>query len=88
MAFLAIALRADADASAKIAPGDFVELGVFVHAPRTPKNIKGPEDRPFYILAERVRFELTGPVRGRRFSRPVHSTALPPLRVASYYPHF
>src|SRR5258706_13536228 len=31
-------------------------------------------------LAERVRFELTSPVRGCRFSRPVHSTALPPLR--------
>src|SRR6266404_6531610 len=30
-------------------------------------------------LAERVRFELTRPVRVRRFSRPVHSTALPPL---------
>src|SRR5687768_13443864 len=31
-------------------------------------------------LAERVGFEPTGPVRDRRFSRPVHSTALPPLR--------
>ena len=31
-------------------------------------------------LAERVRFELTSPVRSLRFSRPVHSTALPPLR--------
>src|SRR5258707_8708133 len=31
-------------------------------------------------LAERVRFELTSPVRGCPFSRPVHSTALPPLR--------
>src|SRR5450755_619863 len=30
-------------------------------------------------LAERVRFELTRPVRVCRFSRPVHSTALPPL---------
>ena len=33
-----------------------------------------------FDLAERVRFELTRPVRVRRFSRPVHSTALPPLR--------
>ncbi len=33
-----------------------------------------------YFLAERVRFELTSPVKGCRFSRPVHSTALPPLR--------
>jgi hypothetical protein len=31
-------------------------------------------------MAERVRFELTSPVKGLRFSRPVHSTALPPLR--------
>ena len=55
---LVAALRADAFASSKIAPGDFVELA---------------------ILAERVRFELTVPVKERRFSRPVHSTALPPL---------
>jgi hypothetical protein len=49
--------------------------------PRTPhpQNKKGPADRPFFILAERVGFEPTVPVRGRRFSRPVHSTALPPL---------
>ena len=33
-----------------------------------------------FDLAERVRFELTSPVRDRRFSRPVHSTALPPLQ--------
>jgi len=31
------------------------------------------------FLAERVRFELTKPLRVCRFSRPVHSTALPPL---------
>jgi hypothetical protein len=31
-------------------------------------------------VAERVRFELTSPVKGLRFSRPVQSTALPPLR--------
>src|SRR5690348_1091868 len=31
-------------------------------------------------LAERVGFEPTVPLRGRRFSRPVQSTALPPLR--------
>ena len=36
------------------------------------------------ILAERVRFELTSPLRGCRFSRPVHSTALPPLRDHRY----
>src|SRR5688572_32312204 len=31
-------------------------------------------------VAEGVGFEPTSPVRGCRFSRPVHSTALPPLR--------
>jgi hypothetical protein len=31
-------------------------------------------------VAERVRFELTSPVKGLRFSRPVHSTTLPPLQ--------
>jgi hypothetical protein len=33
-----------------------------------------------FDLAERVGFEPTVPVKERRFSRPVHSTALPPLR--------
>ena len=32
------------------------------------------------FLAEAVRFELTEGSHPRRFSRPVHSTALPPLR--------
>jgi hypothetical protein len=32
------------------------------------------------MLAERGRFELPSPVKGCRFSRPVQSTALPPLR--------
>jgi hypothetical protein len=32
-----------------------------------------------------VRFELTSPVKGLRFSRPVQSTALPPLRGRSHY---
>jgi hypothetical protein len=41
----------------------------------------GTADGPIAELAERVGFEPTVPVRGRRFSRPVHSTALPPLRV-------
>ena len=40
-------------------------------------------------LAERVRFELTVPVKGRQFSRLEQSTALPPLRMsrvdAAYY---
>jgi hypothetical protein len=36
-----------------------------------------------YFLAERVRFELTMVLLPCRFSRPVHSTALPPLRTAT-----
>ena len=32
------------------------------------------------LVAERVGFEPTNPGRGLRFSRPVQSTALPPLR--------
>src|ERR1700690_469732 len=32
------------------------------------------------MLAEGVRLELTSPVKGLRFSRPVHSTARPPLQ--------
>jgi hypothetical protein len=36
-----------------------------------------------YVLAERVRFELTSPVKGLRFSRPVQSTALPPLHLVT-----
>ena len=52
-------LRTDACASSKIASGDFVELGGVVHAPHTPKIKTGLKDRPVFILAERVRFELT-----------------------------
>ena len=33
------------------------------------------------VVAERVRFELTKPVKVLRFSRPVQSTALPPLHL-------
>src|SRR5208283_4194962 len=35
------------------------------------------------IVAERVRFELTEPLRARRFSRPLPSTARPPLRISA-----
>src|ERR1017187_3733166 len=38
-----------------------------------------PSYNYLFLLAERVRFELTSPVKGLRFSRPVQSTALPPL---------
>lgn len=34
----------------------------------------------FLFMADGVRFELTNSVKSRRFSRPVHSTALPPIR--------
>jgi len=34
--------------------------------------------------AERARFELAVPVRALRFSRPVHSAALPPLRIPAW----
>ena len=34
-------------------------------------------------MAERGRFELPNPLRGCRFSRPVQSTALPPLRLSN-----
>ncbi len=33
-----------------------------------------------HVMAERVGFEPTGPVNVRWFSRPVHSTTLPPLQ--------
>ncbi len=35
-----------------------------------------------FVLAVRVRFELTEPVKVQRFSRPPHSTTLPPHRVS------
>ena len=38
------------------------------------------------IVAERVGFEPTKGSHPCRFSRPVHSTALPPLRIAGKYP--
>ena len=52
----------------------FVEP-VSSHSPPPPKQ-KAPRGR-LLILAEAVRFELTDDLRHRRFSRPVHSTALP-----------
>jgi hypothetical protein len=36
------------------------------------------------FLAEAVRFELTEGSHPRRFSRPVHSTALPSFRARNY----
>ena len=49
-------------------------------SPLSTTNKKSrPLDSSFY-LAERVGFEPTSPVKGCRFSRPVYSTTLPPLR--------
>jgi hypothetical protein len=45
----------------------------------SPIGQKLSVEKPRKKVAERVGFEPTVPVRGRRFSRPVHSTALPPL---------
>src|SRR5579863_3981761 len=50
-------------------------------SPRCLREVESAPIRFFLAVAERVRFELTNPVRGLRFSRPVQSTALPPLRV-------
>lgn len=36
-------------------------------------------------MAEEVRFELTEPVKVQRFSRPPHSTTLPPLRNQTHF---
>ena len=36
-------------------------------------------------VAEAVRFELSEDLRPRRFSRPVHSTALPRFHAAKFY---
>ena len=73
---------------------------------RSDGRSRGPRARAAYAgcpkpvvalvgaMAERVRFELTSPVKGLRFSRPVQSTALPPLqfllhrRVARHFARF
>ena len=44
-----------------------------------PKTQKALENQGF--LAERGRFELPLPLRADRFSKPAHSTTLPPLQV-------
>jgi hypothetical protein len=49
-----------------------------------PPKLKNPEfQRNSGFSAERVRFELTEPLRVQRFSRPSYSTALAPLQVVS-----
>lgn len=46
-----------------------------------PETLKAPKTGPSrYDMAEEVRFELTEEFPLRRFSRPLHSTALPLLR--------
>lgn len=46
------------------------------HAERHPAMGRGA----IWLLADGVGFEPTGPVKARRFSRPVHSTTLPPVQ--------
>ena len=88
-AILALALRARC-ARPKSLPAIWSNSGEFVHAPCSAQSKKDSRTGPILIvqMAERVRFELTSPVKGLRFSRPVHSTALPPLRrvAARFYP--
>lgn len=44
------------------------------------KKSRFAENRALHALAERERFELSYPRKGKRFSRPPHSAALPPLQ--------
>ena len=73
-------------AAALVAGGTEVHLRVVAGGRQASRVRRGASERwrrvatPIDALAERVRFELTSPVKGCRFSRPVHSTALPPLR--------
>ena len=50
----------------------------FDRSPTLPKQLQQQ------ILAEVVRFELTDVFQHRRFSRPVHSTALPHFRILNF----
>lgn len=48
----------------------------------SPRSIAGKTDKSLRNEADGVRFELTIPFRELRFSRPVQSAALPPVRWA------
>jgi hypothetical protein len=83
-AIRALALRARC-ARPKSLQAILSNSGEFVHAPCSAQSKWEPRTGSILIaqVAERVRFELTSPVKGLRFSRPVHSTALPPLHPAA-----
>ena len=56
----------------KIAPRFLSNPGGFVHAPRTPKNKKGPQSRPFFIFWRRgwdYSALRASPLRGRPSGR-------------------
>jgi hypothetical protein len=83
--------RADPRVEGSYAPGSTTSALEIAATSALPKSVqlevqlarsprKAVETYVFDFMAEGVRFELTSPVRGRRFSRPVHSTALPPFR--------
>ena len=64
-------------------------LAVHLHRSRTVSKGTNPNCSPVAaqnvgivgVLADGVRFELTEPLRARRFSRPVPSTTRPPIRL-------
>jgi hypothetical protein len=47
---------------------------------RPERKTHWEQGEPLYLLAEGAGFEPAVRLHGLRFSRPVHSTALPPLR--------
>lgn len=59
---------------------------VLTEAPAVPNIRKGLIIETLSNMAEGVGFEPTVGVNPRRFSRPLHSTALPPLRRVSEGP--
>src|SRR6185437_16212806 len=71
-------LRVALSPTATPAPNSTFLLDIAVISPSLP----GIHRKLLFYLAERVGFEPTRGLRPCRFSRPVHSTALPPLRSA------
>ena len=60
-------------------------VGVRLRINGSADTARVADDRDFLLSpAEGVRFELTVSLRPQRFSRPPHSTALPPLRVSNH----
>jgi hypothetical protein len=69
--------------ASKFVPDEFVEPGGLrphgLSSPPSDRYQNARSRRAFHYLAERVGFEPTKGVNPCWFSRPVHSTALPPL---------